>query len=189
MRLASSLRPRDARTVYLNGHTPEQAAAIVVQADRLGPGPDDADWLVAKAAADAAKRIEAAAKAVEEAAVAAGALGPEERAALFEQLDRIESMKPIAAPPAVVHGDLSAQLDRIEKRLGQTARGKPVEADAGARAFRDLVVFLIALMSSTAAVVVGLGLPSPITIIGAFALGLAAALAYVHFAPIVTRRQ
>jgi hypothetical protein len=53
-------RPLEARTQYLNGKSAEEKAAVLERASRQGPGPQDADWVVAKACDDAAKRIEAA---------------------------------------------------------------------------------------------------------------------------------
>jgi hypothetical protein len=142
------------------------------RAEKKGPRPDDPDWLLVETIMDAKEAMQRGAM-----------LAPEALAAIKAAVGEA----PAAGPDTAI----AARLDRIEKRLGQTGAvgGKPAEGDAGARAFRDLVVFLLALMVTTAAVVVGLGLPSRITIVGAFALGLAVALAYVHFAPIVTRRQ
>jgi hypothetical protein len=91
-------RPLEARTAYLNGKSAEEKADILERASRQGPGPQDADWVVAKACDDAAKRIEAA----------AGAMGDKEREELFAALARIEELvryrkqtaEPIISEPA-----------------------------------------------------------------------------------------
>jgi hypothetical protein len=95
--VSNTLRPSDARTAYLNGQSPEKKAEMIARADQVGPGRDDADWLVAKAADDAAKRIEAAAP-----------MTAKTLEAIVERIDRIEAntedlkrQKPAALPPIV----------------------------------------------------------------------------------------
>jgi hypothetical protein len=68
---------------------------MITRADQLGPGKDDADWLVALAAADAAARIEAAVAKVEATAAACG-MPP----ALADRLDQIEKLVKARIPQA-----------------------------------------------------------------------------------------
>jgi hypothetical protein len=178
----SSLQPSNgARARYLNGLPPDKQVEVLLKAERLGPAADDqADWLVAQAAAEAAERIAAAAKTVEQAA-AATAFGPKERAALFEQLDRIESMKPAAA-------NERAQLERIEALL---RRNGTASADPAAGFFRDIIVFCLATLVwvALATLVTLWRQPAFLVETAVFALGLAAGLAYVHFAPMLGPRR
>jgi hypothetical protein len=62
--------------------------------------------------------------------VGSGAMGDKERAALFEQLDRIESIASAApiAPPAIVPKELTAHLERIEERLDRTATKDEIDS-------------------------------------------------------------
>jgi hypothetical protein len=84
---------------YLGGLSPEKQVEVLLKAERLGPAPDDeADWLVAQAASDAAQRIDEAAKRIE---AAVGPTNPD--AAVAARLDRIEAQlrrlgKPAAEP-------------------------------------------------------------------------------------------
>ncbi len=72
------LPPSEARSLYLNGRSLEEKAAILERAAQSGPGPEDADWLIALAAESAANRIEAVAARVPR----PSALGPEALAAI-----------------------------------------------------------------------------------------------------------
>lgn len=99
-RSSSSQPPNGARARYLGGLSPEKQVDVLLKAERLGPAPDDeADWLVAQAASDAAKRIDEAAKRIE-------AATPD--AAVAARLDRIEALlrrngkpatEPVVSPP------------------------------------------------------------------------------------------
>jgi len=178
------LRPRDARTAYLNGHTSEQAAAIVMQADRIGPGHDDADWLVAKAAADAAKRIEAAAPPIEKAL-----------SALAEQLDRVEATvddlkakkaEPAAAPDSTI----VARLERIEAKLQKVLRADVGSPESGhGRLYRDAWAFLVALLALVAVTVAGSGehVPSGLYLVAAGAIGALITTVYLFLVPMLKR--
>jgi hypothetical protein len=115
--VADNSRPFEARTAYLNGKSAEDKAAILERASRQGPGPQDADWVVAKACDDAAQRIEAAAGSMSEKALADFA----ERLERVEQgVDNLGKQKPAAVPvPAVpaIPVELTTQLGRIETKL------------------------------------------------------------------------
>jgi hypothetical protein len=161
-------RPSEARDRVLSRLPLEKQLDIMQRAEKRGPRPDDPDWLLVETIMDAKDAMQRGAMLAPEALTAI-------KAAIGEP--------PASGPDAAT----AARLDRIEALLRRL--GKPAEADRGDRVFRDLVVFLIALMTATAAVVFGVGLPSPITTVAAFALGVTGAMAYVHLAPVVTRRQ
>jgi hypothetical protein len=60
-----SLDPSAARSAFLDTLDPQEQVRVLRHAERVGPLPDDGDWLVAYAASQAAARIEAAAAACE----------------------------------------------------------------------------------------------------------------------------
>ena len=94
-------QPLEARTEYLNGMAVEDKAAILDRASRIGPGPQDADWLVAKAADDAAKRIEAAVSLLRSEASAHA----DDRAAIqaaLVKLDRLDKKVSRTAEPSLL---------------------------------------------------------------------------------------
>jgi hypothetical protein len=167
------LRPRDARTAYLNGHAPEQAAAIVMQADRIGPGRDDADWLVALAAADAAKEIKAA----------AGAMGEKEREELFAALARIEQTGDDLKKQAAAALD-SSQIDTKLATIERLARsGKMTNGVAGI--VRDIGCFLAGMVASLLAIhfMLGVRVDAAWMIACAGAIGAACATLVLWLAP------
>jgi hypothetical protein len=66
-----SLDPSAARSAFLDTLDPQEQVRVLRHAERVGPLPDDGDWLIAYASAQAAARIEAAAARVEAKATAA----------------------------------------------------------------------------------------------------------------------
>jgi len=60
-----SLDPRGAREAFLDSLTTDEQLRVLRQAEKVGPMPDDSDWLVAFAASRAVARIEAAAAGAE----------------------------------------------------------------------------------------------------------------------------
>jgi hypothetical protein len=67
-RAMGSLDPSDAREAFLDSLDPQEQVRVLRHAERVGPLPDDGDWLVAYGAVQAAARIESAAAKVETAA-------------------------------------------------------------------------------------------------------------------------
>lgn len=100
------MRPFEARTAYLNGQSPEKKAEMIARADAVGPGKDDADWLVALAASDAASRIEAAAPMTQKAL-----------ADFAERLERVEQGVDDLKKQKAIPGDLAPQMARLEALL------------------------------------------------------------------------
>jgi hypothetical protein len=60
-----SLDPSAARSAFLDTLDPQEQARVLRHAERVGPLPDDGDWLVAYGSVQAAARIESAAAKVE----------------------------------------------------------------------------------------------------------------------------
>ncbi len=58
-------RARAAREAYLNALPPAEQAAVVRQAERIGVRVDDPDWLIARAAQEAASELKCATEAVD----------------------------------------------------------------------------------------------------------------------------
>jgi hypothetical protein len=63
-----SLDPSAAREAFLDALDPQEQVRVLRHAERVGPLPDDGDWLVAYGSVQAAARIESAAAKVETAA-------------------------------------------------------------------------------------------------------------------------
>jgi hypothetical protein len=168
------LRPRDARAEYLNGQTAEKKAEMITRADQVGPGKDDADWLVALAALDAAKRIEAAAP-----------MTAKTLEAIVERLDRIEQRADDAAKAPAIPSDLSASMARLAEQLRATS-----PADPFARIMPYVVAFIAGALVCEI-VFLALSnrwLPPVFGLVGMFTLGLCAsalALGWLWLAPIV----
>jgi hypothetical protein len=94
--LSSSQPSNGARARYLNGLSAEKQVEVLLKAEHLGPAPtDEADWLVAAAAAEAAERIEAAAARLEAISATGGTDG-----AIAARLDRIEARLRAPRPSA-----------------------------------------------------------------------------------------
>lgn len=64
-RALGSVDPRVAREAFLDSLTTEEQLRVLRQAEKVGPMPDDSDWLVAYAASRAVARIEVAAAGAE----------------------------------------------------------------------------------------------------------------------------
>ncbi len=109
-----SRQPSEARSLYLNGQSIEQKAAILERASQIGPGPEDADWIVALAAENAAKRIEAAVKKIAVPAAGPVILAPESLAAIEALFVRT------IEPPAE---EAPAWLSRVVSRWPAVAKG------------------------------------------------------------------
>jgi hypothetical protein len=67
-RVMGSLDPSAAREAFLDTLDPQEQVRVLRHAERVGPLPDDGDWLVAYGSVQAAARIESAAAKVETAA-------------------------------------------------------------------------------------------------------------------------
>lgn len=92
-----------AREAVLDRLPPDEQARVLRLAERVGPGPTDADWLVASAALDAAERIDHAAARVESAADRANDTTnaiAELDARISEDLARRQPRTPLLVAPA-----------------------------------------------------------------------------------------
>jgi hypothetical protein len=168
----NSLQPRDARTTYLNGQTPEKKAEMITRADQVGPGKDDADWLVALASFDAAKRIEAAAP-----------MTAKTLEAIVERLDRIEQRADDAAKQPALPADLSASMARLAEQLRATSPADPFSG-----IMRYVFAFVAGALVCEAAFFALGSLPPVFDRVAMFTLGLSATagvLLYLWLAPIV----
>ncbi len=144
----------------MNGLSLEKQVEVLLKAERLGPAAnDDADWLVAQAASEAAERI---------------------ASATSDAVRRIEAASPQTG--------IAAQLDRLESRLKKTApvQSPPILSgpirDLVVVAITVCAMILVAVLWGVAAAPVTM-------LFAAFALGVAITLAYLYFAPIVGRRR
>jgi hypothetical protein len=188
--MGNSLQPSEARSAYLNGKSAEVKADILERTLRQGPGPQDADWVVAKAADDGAKVI---AQAVDDGVKRIEAAAPMTEKSLesfAERLERVEQGvdnlgKQPAAVPAIP-SELTTQLERIEAlvRRGANVATEPIVSQP----VRYLFAFAGGVLMCLALAVLAINeriAPSFVTLTAAFALGLLPAVGYSYLAPIV----
>lgn len=106
--MSQAPNPREAREAYLNGLPADEQALVLRQSEKVGPLPDDADWLVVRASQQAAAQISKA-------------------------VDRLVSMDPDAVAgsiSATVTAAMVAQIQEAEKVINDATRKR---ADAAVK--------------------------------------------------------
>jgi hypothetical protein len=134
--VAESSRPSEARRAFLNGRSPEEQVRLTQRTEKLGPRPDDPDWLIAWAAENAARRIEEVG--------AAGAFEVKVRAIIGESLERLRSELP--AVMGEVLGDAVQRLRAEVTSARDSERSRVVAASPPW--WRDLAVYVAGLASA-----------------------------------------
>ena len=170
----SSLQPSNgARSRYLSGLTPEKQVEVLLKAERLGPAPnDEADWLVAQAAAQAAHDLGAAADNAAKRIEAASPMTDKALAAICERLERVEQGVDDLKKRPTAPSDLAPQMARLETLLRHGSQA----ADPYAAITRYVLAFGAgaAVCELLFAALFNRWMPPEFDRVGMFALGLSA---------------
>lgn len=160
-------RARAARDEYLDALPVDEQAVVVRHAERVGPGRNDVDWLIARAAQQAASQFASSAEEVagrvERAALAQENLLGEVRTEVQSAIAKLEKRLPLAED--VVALKTAAERIALRERWGPC---------------RELLLYVAGLLT---AIAIGWAMPPhrpPLFIVyaGAIALGVIGAAAY-----------